>query len=140
MFNTLYIFNREGNCCFYKEWNRKKPSTNLEEEFKLMYGFIFQLKLFCAKTSVESTDGGFHFYKTSAYKLHFYESASMVKFILLTDPNVGDMRELLKKFFEYYTTYVVKNPMYELNSKIDNCTLFIEHLDQEVKNWRMPSR
>lgn len=49
---SFYIFNRQGNCCFYKEWSRKrKLETNLEEEFKLMYGFIFQIKLFCGKTA-----------------------------------------------------------------------------------------
>lgn len=64
----------------------------------------------------------------------------MVKFILLTDPSIGDMRELLRKFFEYYSMYVVKNPLYVLNSLNVNetCPKFTEHLDHEIKNWRSP--
>jgi len=86
----------------------------------------------------ESSDGGFHFYRTNTYKLHYFESASMVKFILITDENTGDMKEFLKKVYEYYTNFVIKNPLFELNSTID-CLQFIEHLDNEVKDWKSPS-
>lgn len=62
----------------------------------------------------------------------------MVKFILITDESTGDMREFLKKVYEYYTNFVIKNPLFELNSTID-CVQFIEHLDNEVKDWKSPS-
>ena len=41
----------------------------------------------------------------------------------------------LKKVYEYYTNFVIKNPLFELNSTID-CVQFIEHLDNEVKDCK----
>jgi hypothetical protein len=49
---NLYIFNREGQCIYYKEWNRTKQSgLSMEMEFKQMFGFIVEMKSFVNKMS-----------------------------------------------------------------------------------------
>jgi trafficking protein particle complex subunit 1 len=49
---NLYIFNREGQCIYYKEWNRTKQSgLSQEQEFKQMFGFIIEMKAFVNKMS-----------------------------------------------------------------------------------------
>ena len=60
----------------------------------------------------------------------------MIKFILLTEPQAGDMREFLRKLFEHYTNYVIKNPLFELNSKLDTCTQFVKRVDDEARDWK----
>jgi len=42
---------------------------------------------------------GFSNYKTSKYKLHIYETASGVKFVLNTDTSVGSLREVLHDMY-----------------------------------------
>lgn len=134
MIFNLYIYNKSGICIYYEEWNRKKPSSNLAEEQKLLFGMLFSLKSFVTKTSpkpypctivinsIEWYMGGlslmrhriddkigFHCYKTSTYKLHFYETLTNVKFIILTDPNTPDLREELKKLHsQIYVEYPCK--------------------------------
>jgi len=135
MLFNLYIFNKSGNCIYYEEWNRKKPSGNLAEEQKLMFGMLFSLKSFVTKTSPKPIDDktGFHCYKTSTYKLHFYETPTSVKFIILSDPNTPDLREDLKKLYsQIYVEYVVKNPLYKLNDVI-KCEYFIQYLQKFIK-------
>ena len=47
---NLYIFNRDGNCIYYKEWNRTKQSgLSQEQEFQQMFGFIIEMKSFINK-------------------------------------------------------------------------------------------
>lgn len=47
---NLYIFNREGQCIYYKEWNRTKHSgLSQEQEFKQMFGLITEMKSFVSK-------------------------------------------------------------------------------------------
>jgi hypothetical protein len=47
---NLYIFNRDGNCIYYKEWNRTKQSgLSQEQEFKQMFGLIIEMKSFVIK-------------------------------------------------------------------------------------------
>lgn len=38
-------------------------------------------------------------YKTSQYKLNFYETPSGLKFLMNTDLNVGNIRETLHQFY-----------------------------------------
>ena len=51
MIYTLFIYNRLGDCIYYQEWHRKKSAPNQKEEFKLIYGLIFSMKAFIAKSS-----------------------------------------------------------------------------------------
>lgn len=49
---NIYIFNREGQCIYYKEWNRTKHSgLSQEQEFKQMFGLITEMKSFVNKMS-----------------------------------------------------------------------------------------
>ncbi len=53
-------------------------------------------------------------YRTSAYKLHFYETLSKLRFVLLTDPlaETLPMRETLKYIHEaIYVETVAKNTL-----------------------------
>eukprot|EP00026_Physarum_polycephalum_P002574 Phypoly_transcript_02581.p4 GENE.Phypoly_transcript_02581~~Phypoly_transcript_02581.p4 ORF type:complete len:144 (+),score=30.30 Phypoly_transcript_02581:2304-2735(+) len=136
MIFNIYIFNKHGTPIYYEEWHRKKPAKNLAEEQKLMFGMLFSLKSFVTKTSPKPIDEktGFHYYKTSTYKLHFYETPTSVKFIILTDPNTPDLREELKRLHSaIYVEYVVKNPLYKLGDVI-KCELFISSLQKFIKN------
>eukprot|EP00011_Vannellida_sp_DIVA3-517-6-12_P014583 CAMPEP_0114619492 /NCGR_PEP_ID=MMETSP0168-20121206/8241_1 /TAXON_ID=95228 ORGANISM="Vannella sp., Strain DIVA3 517/6/12" /NCGR_SAMPLE_ID=MMETSP0168 /ASSEMBLY_ACC=CAM_ASM_000044 /LENGTH=139 /DNA_ID=CAMNT_0001830661 /DNA_START=62 /DNA_END=481 /DNA_ORIENTATION=+ len=132
MIYTLYIFNRLGNCSYYKEWLRKNKAANMEEEYKLIYGYIFQLKHFCSLTSPTKSNGSFNYFTTDSFKLHYFESPTSIKFILMTDPAAGDMREQLRQIYDLYVMNVAKNPLYELNETIE-CEAFDKALDDHVK-------
>jgi Sybindin-like family len=51
-------------------------------------------------------------YRTSQYKLHYYETPTNVKFVMLTDTKSGSMRIALHQIYvSIYVEYVVKNPL-----------------------------
>lgn len=53
---------------------------------------------------------------------------------MTTDPDVGDMRELLRNIYKnVFVEYVVKNPLYKPPEAI-KCDLFIENFQKEIKN------
>jgi len=69
------------------------------------------------------SDGGFLSYRTNVYKLHYYETATNLKFVLLTDPALDSVtaREILKQIHGgLYVEYVVKNPLAKSEGIIDN--------------------
>ena len=75
----------------------------------------------------------FNFYKTNSYKLHLFETATGLKFILLTDvgtPNLKD--ELQKVYRDLYVEFVGKNPAHHIGEPI-TCDIFITKLGEHLK-------
>ncbi len=51
-------------------------------------------------------------YRTSQYKLHYYETPTNIKFIMLTDTKSGSMRLPLQQIYvNIFVEFVVKNPL-----------------------------
>ncbi|TPX56236.1 hypothetical protein PhCBS80983_g04694 [Powellomyces hirtus] len=85
---------------------------SLEEEAKLVYGVVFSLRNLVSKLSAKPGSDGFISYRTSTYKLHYFETPTGLKFVLNTDPHMESMREALRTIYgQIYVEYVVKNPL-----------------------------
>ncbi|KAG4987599.1 hypothetical protein JHK85_030582 [Glycine max] len=142
--HMMYVFNRNGVCLLYREWNRPLRTLDAQQDQKLMFGLLFSLKSLTAKmdptSAVEKGNLGmpqlpgqgcsFHSFRTNTYKLSFMESPSGIKIILVTHPRTGDLRESLKYIYNLYVEYVVKNPLYTPGSPISVT------MDIPIINWR----
>ncbi|CAO3593101.1 unnamed protein product [Absidia cylindrospora] len=90
---------------------------SIEEEAKLVYGVILSLRNFVRKLTPTDGDNnsssqqdGFISYRTSTYRLHYYETPTGLKFVLNTDPATEGMRPVLKQIYvQLYVDFVVKN-------------------------------
>jgi len=101
-----------------------------------LYGMLFSIKSFCGKLSPTDMKDGFTCYKTSKYRLNYYETPSGYKFVLNTDTAVTHpiVRDLLQNIYgKVFVEYVIKNPMYVLGQPVD-CELFDNKLDEYVKS------
>mmetsp|Transcript_50045 Transcript_50045/g.156628 ORF Transcript_50045/g.156628 Transcript_50045/m.156628 type:complete len:187 (-) Transcript_50045:477-1037(-) len=113
MIYCFYLFDRNGVCLYYEDWHRVKRPKNLPEEQKLIFGLLFSLKAtVCAMRP--GGDGklvpdALQSYNTSTYKLHYYETPTGLRFILITDPPVPSLRECLRQIYSHiYVEYVTK--------------------------------
>ncbi|XP_015271193.1 PREDICTED: trafficking protein particle complex subunit 1 [Gekko japonicus] len=133
--HNLYLFDRNGVCLHYSEWNRKKQAgISKEEEYKLMYGMLFSIRSFVSKMSPLDMKDGFLAFQTSKYKLHYYETPTGLKVVMNTDLGVGNIRDVLHQIYSYiYVEYVVKNPLCSLNEPIQS-ELFCSKLDSFVRS------
>ncbi|ELT88724.1 hypothetical protein CAPTEDRAFT_19288 [Capitella teleta] len=131
---NLYIFDREGTCLYYHEWNRRNQSGICKtEEYKLMYGMLFSIKSFCSRMSPIDQKDGFMNLRTNKFKLHFYETPSGLKFVLNTDLSVGNIRDTLHQIYSsIYLEYVMKNPLCVQGDVIES-ELFQTKLDDFVR-------
>ncbi|KAG8746650.1 TRAPP subunit bet5 [Ceratobasidium sp. 414] len=108
-----------------KEAAGQERSTGLpfDEEAKLVYGVVLSLRHMVQKLSGRP-DEAFSSYTTSSYKLHYFETTSGYKFIMLTDPSADALRFILRQIYTGpFIEHVVRNPLSELDSRtrgIDN--------------------
>ncbi|OCB88424.1 TRAPP complex subunit bet5 [Sanghuangporus baumii] len=117
-----------------------------DEEAKLVYGVILSLRTMIKKLSKRyvsvkpylkrysapvnpvaiHSDENFTAYRTSTYKLHLYETPSLYKFVLLTDPKIDGpaVRFALRQVYAGpFLEYAVRNPLIQMDSRergIDN--------------------
>ncbi|CEL60631.1 Transport protein particle subunit bet5 OS=Schizosaccharomyces pombe (strain 972 / ATCC 24843) GN=bet5 PE=3 SV=2 [Rhizoctonia solani AG-1 IB] len=101
----------------------KPAGLAFDEEAKLVYGVLLSLRHMVQKLSGRS-DEAFSSYTTAAYKLHYFETMSGYKFIMLTDPSADALRFILRQIYTGpFIEHVVRNPLAELDSRtrgIDN--------------------
>lgn len=102
-----------------------QTSTGLpfDEEAKLVYGVVLSLRNMARKLSGRENEL-FVNYRTSAYKLHVYETQSGYKFVMLGDPAGDSLRFILRQIYiGPFLEYVVRNPLMTMDSRergIDN--------------------
>lgn len=133
---NLYIFNRNGKCLFYREWNR--PLNTLaddpDEEKKLVFGMLYSLKDLATKLSPSPATEGLHTVKTNSYTLHHFQSASGLVFVLNSSPEVPDLYQLLQHIYSHiYIDCVVCNPLYKHHpDEPIECPLFSNKLEEAM--------
>jgi len=132
---NLFIFNKSGACIYYQDFLRNRPED--ADQQKLLFGMLFSLKRFIQRTSpLPDDNGSFHHYTCSNYRLHFYHAPAGCRFVCMSDPKVDSLQDELFRIFTIYVDTCVRNPLYQLNSKI-TCTLFAESLNDMLKKQKL---
>ncbi|KAF9875478.1 trapp complex subunit [Colletotrichum karsti] len=138
---SFYIFDRHTECIYLKTWlpaadrptsqppqpppsssagaAAAPPSQQLRrgnqtglgsDDAKLVFGTVFSLRNMVRKLGGD--DDAFISYRTSGYKLHYYETPSNLRFVMLTDTATLSMRNVLHQIYiNLWVEYVVKNPL-----------------------------
>jgi hypothetical protein len=82
---------------------------------------------------INGSDDNFVSYRTSKYKLHYYETPTLLKFILITDAKSENKRVVLHQIYvSLYVEFVVKNPLREIDGPVGVETFQLA-LDQFVR-------
>lgn len=64
------------------------------------------------------SDDQFLSYRTGEYKLHYFETPTQLKLVMLTDTRVGNMRTVLHQIWAtLYVEFVVKSPLAPVEHK-----------------------
>ncbi|KAH8895064.1 sybindin-like family protein [Thozetella sp. PMI_491] len=129
---SFYIFDRHTECIYSKAWlptpeagalggastnaGDRRASNKASDDAKLIFGTVFSLRNMVRKLGGE--DDAFICYRTSQYKLHYYETPSNLRFVMLTDTGTLSMRNVLHQvYINLWVEYVVKNPLSPVEHK-----------------------
>ncbi|KAH3759002.1 RNA-binding motif protein, X-linked 2 [Pelomyxa schiedti] len=137
---SVLVFNKSGKCVYHEDMapgGIPNTSDTRQHYQATMMGMLHTMRQLCAKLSNNHDERlALRCYRTTTYKLHYYESPTGVKFIALTDPNVPPLYDHLSAIYrDVYIEYVIKNPLYKLDADTIKCVLFQQQLrDYLAKN------
>ncbi|XP_055681339.1 trafficking protein particle complex subunit 4 [Lutzomyia longipalpis] len=106
------------------KFHRPKMTTN---EKIVLASTFYPLFAIASQLSPEPKSSGIELLETETFKLNCFQTLTGVKFILISEPSQAGMEILLKKIYELYADYVLKNPFYSLEMPI-RCELFDTNL------------
>ena len=126
---ALQYLAEEGNYPVTLRTGKPKPNTNERIMLASMFHSLFAISCKLAPTEQSS---GIQLLETNSFKLHCFQTITGVKFFVLTDTRVNSMDAFLKKLYELYGDFALKNPFYSLEMPI-RCDLFDTNLQKLIE-------
>jgi len=146
---AIYIISSNGSLIF----DHHSQPSNLNADKNIVLASLFYacyanseqigLGLFNSDSqSLASHSTGIKTLEAENFRLDCYETLTKVKFVVISDLSLGgplqvaNKQDLLRRLYELYADYVMKNPFYTLNMPInsDNCSLFKTNLELSLSS------
>ncbi|XP_040181361.1 trafficking protein particle complex subunit 4 [Rana temporaria] len=110
-------------------FGRPRLSSNEKLMLASMFHSLFAIG---SQLSPEPGSSGIEMLETDTFKLHCYQTLTGIKFMVLSDPRQAGVDALLRKIYELYSDYALKNPFYSLEMPI-RCELFDQNLKSALE-------
>ncbi|XP_071478692.1 trafficking protein particle complex subunit 4-like [Diadema setosum] len=117
---VLEVIANQENYPIAIRFGRPKLSTNERIMLASMFHSLYAIG---SQLSPEQKSSGIQLLETDTFKLYCYQTLSGIKLIVLADPRQGGVEGLLKKIYELYSDYALKNPFYSIDMPV-RCELF----------------
>ncbi|XP_039185704.1 trafficking protein particle complex subunit 4 isoform X1 [Crotalus tigris] len=112
-------------------FGRPRLSSNEKLMLASMFHSLFAIG---SQLSPEQGSSGIEVLETDTFKLHCFQTltgapllSAGIKFVVLADPRQAGIEALLRKIYEIYSDFALKNPFYSLEMPI-RCELFDQNL------------
>ncbi|XP_067131630.1 trafficking protein particle complex subunit 4 [Centruroides vittatus] len=123
------ILKAEENYPINIKFGRPKLNTNEKIVLASMFHSLFAI---ATQLSPEPKSSGIEVLETDTFKLYCFQTITGVKFIIVADPKQAGIENLLRKIYEIYSDFALKNPFYSLEMPI-RCELFDSNLQAALE-------
>ncbi|XP_075225579.1 trafficking protein particle complex subunit 4-like protein Trs23 isoform X3 [Lycorma delicatula] len=103
---------------------RPRMTTN---EKIFLASMFYPLFAIASQLSPEPKSSGIEVLEADTFKLHCFQTLTGVKFMVVAEPSQTGLELLLRKIYELYADYALKNPFYSLEMPV-RCELFDSNL------------
>ncbi|GAB6027422.1 Trafficking protein particle complex subunit 4, variant 2 [Chamberlinius hualienensis] len=127
--DAFEVINNEANYPISLKFGRPKLNTNEKIFLASMFHSLFAIS---SQLSPELKSSGIEVLEADTFKLHCFQTLTGIKFVVIADPKQGGMEIFLKRIYEIYCDYALKNPFYSLEMPI-RCELFDTNLHASLE-------
>ncbi|KAI9290884.1 Sybindin-like protein [Neoconidiobolus thromboides FSU 785] len=111
MYYSLYIINKAGGLAYQKDFEKKLNNLS-SNEYLVLAGTFHGVHAISSKISPIPSNSGINSIETSKFKLACFQTLTGTKFLLISDPLQKGEKTMMKRIYQLYTDYVLKNPFY----------------------------
>ena len=128
----LLIINKAGGLVYNRTFHSGLNALNTNDLLVLAGTFhgIHAISKNLSPTSPPKYSTGIESLQTSRFLLSCYQTPTGTKFLLFTEPVQNNTDMILRKTYELYADFVMKNPFYSLEMPI-RC----EKFERAVQGW-----
>ncbi|KFY61286.1 hypothetical protein V496_05091 [Pseudogymnoascus sp. VKM F-4515 (FW-2607)] len=132
---ALFIVNKAGSLIYQRDFAEglQKLSTN---EYIILAGTFHSVHALTTRlyplqhnaprgSLLDRPDppSGIEVLETENFRLQCFETLTGTKFLIFTEPTQQNVDSILKKIYELYADYVMKNPFYQVDNPV-RCEVF----------------
>ncbi|XP_017885134.1 trafficking protein particle complex subunit 4 isoform X1 [Ceratina calcarata] len=128
--DVFELLERPENFPVSLRFSRARMTTN---EKIFLASMFYPLFAIASQLSPEPRCSGIEILEADAFRLHCYQTLTGIKFIVVAEPTQTGIEILLKRVYELYADYALKNPFYSLEMPI-RCELFETNLQNLLDN------
>ncbi|XP_013775182.1 trafficking protein particle complex subunit 4-like [Limulus polyphemus] len=123
------ILKNEENFPISIKFGRPKLNTNEKIVLASMFHSLFAI---ASQLSPEHKSSGIEVLEADTFKLFCFQTVTGIKFMVVADPKQAGIEGLLRKIYEIYSDFALKNPFYSLEMPI-RCELFDTNLQAALE-------
>uniref|UniRef100_A0A2P2IFQ0 Trafficking protein particle complex subunit n=1 Tax=Hirondellea gigas TaxID=1518452 RepID=A0A2P2IFQ0_9CRUS len=132
--DAMQVIGEPSNYPISLKFARPRLTTN-EKIFQA--SMFYPLYMMACQLSPEPRSSGIEVLSADTFRMQCLQTLTGIKFLVIADHQQGPLDVLLRKIYEIYADYALKNPFYSLEMPI-RCELFDENLkialDAAAKN------
>ncbi|CAG9771379.1 unnamed protein product [Ceutorhynchus assimilis] len=122
--DAMEVLENRENYPLMLKFGRPKMTTN---EKIFLASMFYPLFAIASQLSPEPKSSGIEVLEADTFRLHCFQTLTGVKIMLVVDRNQIGSEVFLKRVYELYADYALKNPFYSLEMPI-RCELFDTNL------------
>ncbi|KAK9461488.1 Sybindin-like protein [Lipomyces oligophaga] len=129
---SLYILNKAAGLIYQRDFTDglQKLSSN---DYLVLSGTFHAVHAIASKISPVPPSSGIEVLETEKFRLQCFQTITGTKFLLLSEPRQHNTDAILRRIYELYSDYVIKNPFYQIEMPV-RCELFDKHLASYIRS------
>lgn len=133
----MIIINKAGGLIYNRDFNNSLQKISVNDLLVLAGTFhgvhAITKSLTPSPLGVPSNQRtGIEVLESAHFRLNCFQTFTGTKFLLFTEPQQPNVDTIMRKVYELYADYVMKNPFYQLEMPI-RCEAFDRHLTTYVR-------
>ncbi|TPX34545.1 hypothetical protein SmJEL517_g02837 [Synchytrium microbalum] len=127
MLLSLYIINKAGGLIYQKDYGEGRLAKLTSNEY-----LVLAVHAIASKISPQPNSSGIELLEGDTFKATCFQTLTGTKFLLFTDPGQPNCELILRRMYELYSDFVMKNPFYNPEMPI-RIELFDTNISKLVK-------